>query len=102
MPLYEKPLDTGAALRQNDSVLLSGVIRVRLEGNMTARQLRLLLFVLAVLAVELSFAQAPTGTVAGTVTDATGAVVVNAPVSISNKETGASRAVMTGSDGSFS
>src|SRR5262249_3453846 len=72
------------------------------EGNMIGRQLRLLLFVLAVFALGLSFAQAPTGTVAGVLTDASGATVANAPVSITNKETGITRSVLTASDGAFS
>ena len=68
---------------------------------MTGRQLRALLFAFVVLALEFSFAQAPTGTIAGVVTDATGAVVVNAPVNVINKETGASRALLTGPDGTY-
>ena len=58
---------------------------------MTGRQLRLLLFLLAVFAVGPSFAQAPTGTIAGVISDASGAMVANAPVAVTNKETGASR-----------
>ena len=64
-------------------------------------QLRWLLFGLAVLAVRLS-AQAPTGTIAGVITDQSGAVVVNAPVTITNKETAIARSLIAGVDGSFS
>jgi hypothetical protein len=46
-------------------------------------------------------AQVPTGTIVGTVTDPQGAVVVKAKVSITNKDTGASRVVETKTDGSY-
>ena len=49
----------------------------------------------------LLMAQVPTGTIVGTVTDPQGAVVVKAKVSITNKDTGASRVVETKSDGSY-
>ena len=47
-------------------------------------------------------AQAPTGTIAGTVTDQVGAVIPHATVTITNKDTGASRVVQRGVDGTFS
>ena len=47
-------------------------------------------------------AQAPTGTIAGTVTDQSGAVLPGATVTVTNKDTGASRVVQSGSDGAFS
>ncbi len=47
-------------------------------------------------------AQAPTGTIQGTVTDETGAVIPNATVTISNRETGFSRAAVTNAEGLFS
>ena len=62
---------------------------------MRGLQLRWLLFALAVLAVRFSFAQAPTGTIAGVVTDQSGGVIANAAVTIVNKETGASRSVIS-------
>src|SRR6185295_6686673 len=69
---------------------------------MTSRQIRVSFFALAVFALGLSYAQAPTGTIAGVVTDASGAIVTNAPVTVTNKETGAMRSVLSGVDGSFS
>ena len=48
------------------------------------------------------FAQAPTGTILGTVTDSTGAVVPNANVTITNKATGNPRSLTTNAEGSFS
>ena len=57
--------------------------------------------ILLVLAVPL-IAQAPTGTVVGTVTDPSGAIIQKATVTVTNKDTGASRVVQTGENGSFS
>src|SRR5438552_2392617 len=47
-------------------------------------------------------AQAQVGGLAGTVFDETGAVVPNAPITITNKETGLVRNLNSGSDGRFS
>ena len=47
-------------------------------------------------------AQVPTGTIAGTVTDQSGAVLPRATVTVTNKDTGASRIVQSGADGAFS
>ena len=65
-----------------------------------ASQLSTILLFLA-LATSLSSAQVPTGTVTGTVTDASGAVLPKATVTITNKETGAVRAVQTNGEGIF-
>ena len=46
-------------------------------------------------------AQLPTGTLLGTVKDSTGAAVPNATITIQNVDTGLTRTVMTGPDGSF-
>src|SRR5262249_26017328 len=47
-------------------------------------------------------AQVPTGTIAGTVTDQVNAVLPKASVTITNKDTGGTRTLQTGPDGSFS
>ena len=47
-------------------------------------------------------AQVPTGTISGTVSDESGAVVPNARLTIINKDTGLARGLQTGSDGSYS
>jgi hypothetical protein len=63
-----------------------------------------LLFILlsAVFVVSPNYAQVPTGALAGAVTDATGAVVPNAKVTLTNKETGATRTVESNSEGFYS
>src|SRR5437867_2392445 len=47
-------------------------------------------------------AQVPTGTITGTVSDQVAAVLAKATVTVTNKDTGASRVVRTGADGTFS
>jgi hypothetical protein len=47
-------------------------------------------------------AQVPTGTIAGTVTDASAAVVPNAKITIVNKDTGSTRGLATAADGTYS
>jgi len=61
----------------------------------------LLTFVLVVLCAALS-AQTPTGTITGTVTDESGAVVPNAKVTITNQATDFSRTVLANAEGLFS
>ncbi len=67
----------------------------------TASHLLLLLLSVVMLGVPVS-AQAPTGTIAGTITDPSGAVIQKATVTVTNKDTGASRVVPTNSEGIFS
>src|SRR5262249_57353094 len=68
--------------------------------RIASHSLFILLF--AALVVPLSYAQVPTGGLAGAVTDASGAVVPNATVTLTNKETGATRTVETNSEGLYS
>lgn len=49
-----------------------------------------------------AFAQGPTGTISGIVTDETGAVIPNAVLTITNKATGVSRTATTNTEGFFS
>jgi Carboxypeptidase regulatory-like domain len=60
------------------------------------------LILLATVLCVAAWAQAPTGTVAGVVTDESGAVIPNANVTVHNKATGVERTMTTGADGSFS
>jgi hypothetical protein len=48
------------------------------------------------------WAQAPVGTISGTVNDESGAVISNATITIRNKATGAERKLTSGTDGNFS
>jgi len=61
----------------------------------------MLVVVLLVGAVAL-YAQAPTGTISGAVTDESGAVVPNASVTITNKDNGFTRTVTTNAEGLYS
>ena len=58
------------------------------------------LFLSAVLAVSV-FAQQDRGTIAGTVTDATGATVPNAKVTITNRDTNTTFTTTTGESGQY-
>ena len=53
------------------------------------------------LAPVLTFAQATFGTITGTVTDSTGAVVPNTEVVVTNEGTNLTRTVVTGNDGNY-
>src|ERR1700680_4407333 len=65
-------------------------------------QLCVLLPVALFLSTSIGCAQAPVGTIAGVVSDETGAVVPNANVTITNKATGFERQLTSGVDGSYS
>jgi hypothetical protein len=60
-----------------------------------------LFLILNVSSLELKAQTATTGALSGTVTDATGAVVANATVTVSSTSTSQTRSAMTGSDGSY-
>jgi hypothetical protein len=53
------------------------------------------------LTVACALSQVPTGTISGTVSDESGALIPNAQVTITNKASGAVRSVTSGADGSF-
>src|SRR5206468_13063750 len=60
------------------------------------------LFMLGLALAARLTAQVPTGTITGTVSDQVAAVLAKATVTVTNKDTGASRVVQTGADGTFS
>jgi len=64
------------------------------------RVIGVLLF-LALLGIVPAYAQAPTGTILGSVKDASGGLIAGATVTALNMETGLSRSVPTGEDGSY-
>lgn len=57
---------------------------------------------LSVLIAPVLWAQAPVGTISGTITDASGAVIKDASITVRNKDTGAERKVKSSEDGTFS
>src|SRR5437867_2910671 len=67
------------------------------------QRLRLIcaLLLLAVLSTSLAFSQAVNGSLVGTITDATGAVVPNAQVLMTETNTGVSRSTVTGEAGNY-
>src|SRR5262245_58969986 len=81
-----------------------GPISIPTKEDLMRRTASQLLFILLLvsLVVTSSRAQVPTGALAGAVTDATGAVVPNAVVTLTNKETGATRTVESNSEGFYS
>ena len=60
------------------------------------------LWLLMTALTALVFAQAPVGTLTGTVSDPSGAVIKDAEVSVRNKATGFERKVKSNDDGAFS
>ena len=61
-----------------------------------------MLLVLGLAGVLTLFAQSPTGTISGTVTDASGAVVPTATVTVTNKATGIARVLAANANGLYS
>jgi hypothetical protein len=61
-----------------------------------------MLLLVALAAVGVAHAQAPTGIITGVVTDATGAVVAGARITITNRATGLSRNLSTSAEGDYS
>src|SRR5947209_8163489 len=65
------------------------------------RRMNVCLAVIALLGVMVCYGQVTTGTISGTVTDSTGAVLPNAKVVVENEGTGVSRTVQTDSGGRY-
>ena len=59
------------------------------------------IFFFVFLGAAVSFAQLPTATILGTVTDATGAVIPQVNLTARNVDTGQTRATVSGLDGSY-
>src|ERR1700677_4374941 len=84
-------------------VLLFEGARIMIETLLVRRVVRkALTFAVACLLAAGSRGQtAGTGTITGTVTDSSGAVIPNATVVITNTDTGVARTIQTNSDGSY-
>ena len=67
-----------------------------------SRAFSCLLVLLALLAGLAALAQAPTGIITGTIADESGAVIPNATIVITNKDTGSARTVTANGEGLFS
>ena len=59
------------------------------------------IFLVVTLHFSLAWAQTTTGTILGTVTDETGGVLPGVEITLSNTDTGISRAVVTGDEGTY-
>jgi carboxypeptidase family protein len=59
-------------------------------------------FLLGIFIAPIAWAQAPVGTISGTITDPSGAVVKDAPITIRNKATGFTRQTKSENDGAYS
>jgi len=53
-------------------------------------------------AAVFALAQEPTGIISGTITDASGAVVLDVPITITNRGTGAARSAVSNAEGLYS
>lgn len=65
-------------------------------------KIRAIFFLIVLVAVGSARAQAPTGTIAGVVTDPAGAAVSAARVSITNRDSGLTRSLTTSTEGDYS
>lgn len=74
---------------------------MKLSGSRVLRNLLAIIFGVAVLGLTVLNAQVDTGSITGTVADASGAVVSGAKVTLTNEGTGASVTTTTGSDGVY-
>src|SRR5258706_5189604 len=67
------------------------------------RKLRVVLSIVCLLALAMPvWAQAPTGSISGTVTDEQGAVIPNAKIVVTHRETGATRELSSAGNGAYS
>src|SRR2546421_11530672 len=61
-----------------------------------------LIFLLVLLTIGSAYAQAPTGNIDGVVTDSAGAHVAGARISITNRDSGLTRNLITSAEGNYS
>src|SRR2546429_9380158 len=60
-----------------------------------------ILFLLALLATSLAYSQAVSGSLVGTLSDSSGAVIVNAKITITERDTGFTRSTTTNESGNY-
>ena len=68
---------------------------------LTRLRLAALAIVMSLVTAAVAGAQSPTGSIEGTVVDSSGAVLPGVTVTLTNSETGATRSVVTDSNGLF-
>src|SRR5437660_1427674 len=75
--------------------------QIKVGSRMAGRRFVLCLGILIMMSSVAALGQLTTGTIAGTVTDQSGAAIPGATVTLKNTDTGISRTVQTGENGKY-
>src|SRR5262245_64854356 len=77
-------------------------LRLKKQEDEAMNKIRAVLFLLPLVATSVARSQSPTGTIAGVVTDATGAALAGVRLTIINRDSGLSRNPVTSTEGNYS